>query len=129
MLMKAESAASMFYGSARRPLWLCRKRRIEPVMPDLFRWIRFLPRIFYVRNGLEFDIGKFAVHVFDTANINVLDDVARGGIDCDRAARAVGAFPIRKNLHRLVAVELALGLFDHLVDRGHAIPATDRKEI
>src|SRR6266853_4145955 len=70
-------------------------------------WVQHLPRILDLRDRLEFDIGKVVALTLDPADIDVLDDVARLGVDLDRAARAVGVLPAGENLHRLVGVDLA----------------------
>src|SRR5437763_1846502 len=103
MLIAAESALSILTQPNRMRVSAAKR---------LFRGIRFLPRILHVRNRVEFDVGELAVHHLAAADINVLDDVARRRVDRDRAARARIGLPIRQDLHRLIAVELAAGLLD-----------------
>src|SRR6185503_4382965 len=52
------------------------------------RRVQFLPRILDVRDRVEFDIGELAVPHLGLSDVDVLDDVARVGVDRDRAARA-----------------------------------------
>src|SRR5437879_5774374 len=77
--------------------------------------------------GREFDVVEFAVDLLDLADVDVLDDVAGFRIDRDRAARA---FPLHA-LHRpdqRIAIGLAAGLLQRLVDQADAVIATDRHE-
>src|ERR1043166_1884097 len=95
--------------------------------PSLRR-VELLPGVLHVRDGVELHIGELAVLYFGTAHIDVLDDVARVGIDHDRSARAL-VLPALEDRHRLVAVEFAVRLFDHIEQRGRAVPAAGREEI
>src|SRR6185312_10636463 len=61
---------------------------------SLFRRVLRLPRILHLLEGDEFDIGVPPVDLIDLADIDVLHDVARLGIDRDRSARTVGVLPM-----------------------------------
>src|SRR6266568_1998978 len=102
------------YRSSRRKTW----------MPaSLLRLAGILHRL----EGREFDVVEFAVDLLDLADVDVLHDVAGFGIDRDRAARA---FPLHA-LHRLdqlVAVGVAAGLLQRLVDQMNAVIAAHRHE-
>src|SRR5205823_10142612 len=74
----------------------------------LFRRVQLLPGVLDLRDRLELDIGKSAVHLLDPAQIDVLDNVARLRIDRDRAARAFRVLPGLEEVHRFVGGELAL---------------------
>src|ERR1700729_1061042 len=70
--------------------------------------------------GLELDIVKLAADLLDLSQIDVLDDVAGLRIYRNRAARALP----RHALHRRnegVAVGVAAGLLERLVDEMHAV--------
>src|SRR5207302_192847 len=68
-----------------------------------------LPRVLERRgDGLDLDVGELAVHLAHFAQIFVLHDVARLGIDRNRAARTVRILVGAEDLHRFVCVELAL---------------------
>src|SRR5215469_13597077 len=69
----------------------------------LLRRVHRLPRILDVRDRLELDVRQLAVHLLDPADIDVLDDIARIGIDANRATRAVGVLPLLDDRHRLVS--------------------------
>src|ERR1700745_3293750 len=86
-----------------------------------------LAGILHRLEGREFDVVEFAVDLLDLADVNVLHDVAGFRIDRDRAARA---FPLHA-LHCLdqrIAVGLAAGLLQRLVDQADAVIAADRHE-
>src|SRR5882762_2165119 len=51
--------------------------------------LRRLCRILHVRDRGELDVVEFATHLIDLADVDVLHDVARVGIDRDRPARAL----------------------------------------
>src|SRR5580765_1763921 len=75
----------------------------------------------------EFDVVEFSVDLLDLADVDVLHDVTGFRINRDRAARA---FPLHA-LHRLdqrIAVSLAAGLLQRLVDQADAVIAADRHE-
>ena len=94
------------------------------VLQNQLLWrIELLPRVLHVRDRFELDIGELAVLHFCSAQIDVQDDVPRGRIDRDRTARAISGLPIRQELDRLVASELAFGRLDQVEDRRHPIPA------
>src|SRR5207248_8694810 len=79
--------------------------------------IELFPGVLDLRDRLELDIGKSAVHLLDPAQIDVLDNVARLRIDRDRAARAFRVLPGLEKIHRFVGGELALCRLDHVEDR------------
>src|SRR5436305_11825848 len=91
--------------------------------PSLLRLAGILHRL----EGREFDVVEFAVDLLDLADVDVLHDVTGFRIDRDRAARA---FPLHA-LHRsyqCIAVGLAAGLLQGLVDQADAVIAADRHE-
>src|SRR5215469_14841533 len=92
------------------------------------RRVELLPRVFDLRNRLEFDIGETVALLLDAADIDILHHVARLRIDDDGSAGAVGVLPVAEKRHGLVAVDLAVHRFDDGEDRGHAVPAADRHE-
>src|SRR6185295_18314151 len=51
-------------------------------------FLRGLHRVLDVGDGGELDVVEFAADLLDLADVDVLDDVARLGIDRDRPARA-----------------------------------------
>src|SRR5258707_6873252 len=73
----------------------------------LFGRVLLFPRILDVGDRVELHIGELAVLHLGLAHIDVLDDVAGGGVDRDRAARAVCGLPVGQGLDRFVAGELA----------------------
>src|SRR5882672_6498866 len=86
-----------------------------------------LAGILHRLEGGEFDVVELAVDFLDLADVDVLHDVAGFRIDRDRAARAL---PLHA-LHRLdqrIAVGLAAGLLQRLVDQAYAVIAADRHE-
>src|SRR5437879_5834135 len=64
--------------------------------------IELFPGVLDLRDRLELDIGKSAVHLLDPAQIDVLDNVARLRIDRDRAAPAFRGTTRREEGTRLV---------------------------
>src|SRR5262249_49963022 len=87
-----------------------------------------LQRILDVVELGEFRVPQLAVDLLDLANVDRLHDVARVRIDRHHPARA---FPFHA-LHggdQAVAVGLALGLLQRLVDEVHAVIAADRYEV
>ena len=70
---------------------------------------------------------QFAADLLDPAEIDGLDDVARLRVDRDRAARAFPCQPLGGRDQR-VAVGLAAGLLERLVDDVHAVIAADRED-
>src|SRR6185312_4594005 len=82
-----------------KPAFMLRPHRArQPYRLRLFLLgIEFFPRILDLRDGCEFDIREMAADALDTADIDVLDDVAGLRIDGDRPARAVGVFPALEN--------------------------------
>src|SRR6478735_2941891 len=75
----------------------------------------------------EFDVVEFPVDFFDLADVDVLHDVAGLRVDRDRAARAFPLHPLHCRDQR-VAVGLAAGLLQRLVDQVNAVVAADRHE-
>ena len=86
-------------------------------------------RILDVLDLVELDVAELAVRrMLDLADVDVLDDVARRRVDRHRPARALP----RHALHRgdeLLAVGVAAGLLQRLVDEVHAVVAADRHEV
>src|SRR5437660_12718498 len=64
------------------------QRRFHSPMPSFSRMSILLAGILDVRVLVELDVVEQAVHLCDAPDINGLHDVARFGIDRDRAARA-----------------------------------------
>src|SRR3979490_2224151 len=77
--------------------------------------------------SLELDVVEFAVDLLDLADVDVLHDVAGFRIDRDRAARAFPPHPLH-GLDQRIAVGLAAGLFQGLVDQVNAVIAADGHE-
>ena len=75
----------------------------------------------------EFDVVELAVDLLDLADVDVLHDVAGFRIDRDRAARAFPLHPLHGRDQR-IAVGLAAGLLQRLVDQVDAVIAADRHE-
>src|ERR1700750_1247457 len=96
--------------------------------PAAARLLLHFQRVFHGVEGGELYIVQLAVDLFDLADIDVLDDVARLRINGNRPARA---FPF-PSLHRGDhggAVGLALSLLERLVDEVHAVVAAERDEV
>src|SRR5205807_5342483 len=85
-------------------------------------------RIFDGLEGLELDVVKLALHLLDLADVDVLDDVARLRINRDLPARAFPCHALH-GVDQAIAVGLALGLLECLVDRVHAVVAAERDEV
>src|SRR5437870_2657331 len=68
----------------------------------------FLYRVLYVLELGDFHVADLAANLLDAANVDRVDDVARVGIDRDRAARA---FPFHAfdRADETVAIGLAAG--------------------
>src|ERR1035437_8000291 len=77
--------------------------------------------------GLEFDVVELAVDLLDLADVDVLHDVAGLRIDRDRAARAFPLHPLH-GFDERVAVGLAAGLFQRLIDQMDAVIAAHGHE-
>src|SRR5262245_44641334 len=93
-------------------------------LTPLLALLQLLPRILQRgRDRFQLDVGELTVHATHLAQIFVLHDVARRGIDGDRAARTVRVFVLLEQLHGLVRIDLPLLLADHVEDRVHAVPA------
>src|SRR5579871_2062361 len=86
-----------------------------------------LAEILDVREGLEFDVVKLAVDLLDLPDIDVLHDVAGFRINRDRTARALPLHALH-GLDQLVAVGVAIGLLQRLVDQVDAVVAAHRHE-
>src|SRR5207244_10383497 len=78
---------------------------------------------------LDLDVGELPVDLLHLAQVLVLHDVARLGIDGDRPARAVRILPVLEDLHGLLGIELALLLLDRLDDDGRAVVGARGDEI
>src|SRR5258708_36959320 len=94
------------------------------------RSARSLLRLAGVLDGLEgreFDVVEFAVDLLDLADVDVLHDVAGFRIDRNRAARAFPLHPLH-GLDQRIAVGLAGGLLQRLIDQGNAAIAAHRHE-
>src|SRR5438067_5721688 len=89
---------------------------------------RALARIFHRLESRELDIVELAVLLLDTADVDVLHDVAGLRIDRDRAARALPRHALHRGDER-VAFGRALGLCERRIDHVHAVIAADRDEV
>src|ERR1019366_10034500 len=88
-----------------------------------------LARVFKVRELVELHVIELAVfQTLDTAHVNRLDRIARYRIDFQRPPRAVDLQAL-EDIHRLVAIDLAVQTSRHLVHRRHAVPGTYRHDI
>src|SRR5712691_12929953 len=87
-----------------------------------------LDRVLDVLDLVDLDVEQPAADLLDAADVDRLDDVARFRIDRDRAARA---FPLHalRGRDECLAVGLAAGLPQSLVDEVHAVPAADAEEV
>src|SRR6476469_7017575 len=83
--------------------------------PLLLHLQRILDRI----EGRELDVVELAADLLHLADVDVLDDVARLGIDRDRPARALPRGPLHGR-DETVAVRLAAGLLERVVHELHA---------
>src|SRR5579863_6902329 len=84
-----------------------------------------LGRVFHGLVGIELDIVELAINPLNASDVDVLDDVARGWIDCDRPARA---FP-RRAFHgreQSIAVSAPAGPSQRIVNQMHAVVGADR---
>src|SRR5256885_10781636 len=77
--------------------------------------------------GREFDVVEFAVHLLDLADIDVLNDVARLGVDRNRAARALPGHALHR-IDQRVAAGLPAGFFQRAVDQMDAVVAANGDE-
>src|SRR6266540_137852 len=123
--LNPESCATMsrFSGAQLRTVVRADARPGMTASPSLLGLAGILHRL----EGREFDVVEFAVDLLDLADVDVLHDVAGLRIDRDRAT---GAFPLH-TLHRLdqrIAVGLAAGLLQRLVDQADAVIPADRHE-
>src|SRR5262249_51632153 len=87
-----------------------------------------LDRVLDVLDLVDLDIEQLPGDFFDTTDIDRLDDVARIGVDRDRAARALPLHSLGGRDQR-VAVGLAARLLQGFVDQVHAVPAADRIDV
>src|SRR5690348_9011186 len=128
---RVNGAGQATHGPRRDRRRIARRRRPPSrSVRDLFRrCVHFLPRILDHREGFEFDVGELAVDLLDPADIDILNDVAGQRIDHERSTWAVGGLVVLEDLHRLIAVELAVGLLDEVIDHRHAVPTLDGDEI
>src|SRR6266852_28995 len=106
-----------------RVRWLRQRPGMTPKSASLLRLAGVLDGL----EGLEFDIVEFAVDLLDLADVDVLHDVAGFRIDRDRAARAFPLHPLH-GFDQRIAVGLAAGLLQRLVDQVNAVIAADRHE-
>ena len=85
-------------------------------------------RVLHIRHGVELDIDDVVADLLDPADIDVLHDVAGRRIDGDRSARAFPLHALGRG-DQCIAIGLAAGLFQCLVDEMHAVIAANRKEV
>src|SRR2546421_6294246 len=92
------------------------------------RLLLHFQRVFDGVEGGELHVVKLAIDLLDLADVDILNDLARLRVNGNRPARA---FPFH-SLHRGdqgLAVGLALGLLEGLVDEVHAIVTAERDEV
>src|SRR5262245_31698591 len=87
-----------------------------------------LAGILHVVDLADHLLGEAAILHDYLGEVLVHDNVARVGVDHDRAARAV-EFPTLERVERGVRIELALGGLHSMHDRCHAVIAADRHEV
>src|SRR4051794_12537508 len=90
-----------------------------------------LARLYWVLDrfeGRELHVSELAVDLLDLPQIDVVNDVARFGIDSERPARAFEAHSLH-GPDQQVAVGLACGFPQHLVDEVHAVIGADADEV
>src|SRR5512139_2767150 len=85
-------------------------------------------RILDLLDLVERDIDEFIADLLHTPDIDRLHDVARLGIDRHRTARAVPPQPLGGRDQGL-AVGLAAGALERLIDGVHAVIAADGEEV
>src|ERR1700691_2846428 len=78
-----------------------------PRIRNLLRLDVRLPQRVHHAEILDLDVVESAVLLLHAPHIDVLDHLTRLGIDQDRAPDAVRVLPMREEVHRLVAGELA----------------------
>src|SRR5207247_4198620 len=121
--------------SQRRKTWMPgtspgMTRRARAERPRSPRPATSLLRLAGVLDGLEgreFNVVELAVDLLDLADVDILHDVAGFRIDRDRPTRAFPLHPLHRFDQR-IAVSLAAGLFQRLVDQADAVIAADRHE-
>src|SRR6202023_2794630 len=101
-------------------------REFAPSDPHLLH-ARF-HRVLHVLDLLDLDVAHLPSHVLDAADVDRLDHVARLRIDRDRAARALPGHALGGG-DQALAIALAGGFFQRLVDEVHAVIAAERKQI
>src|SRR5213079_3340725 len=79
-----------------------------------------LPWILDVRKLVELDVVENAVDLFDAPDVNRLHDVARLGIDHDRAAWA-REFHAFDRGHEAIRIDRTAGFLQRLGDRCHPV--------
>src|SRR3990170_8962637 len=100
--------------------------RLLPAAPDLL----LLALVLHLGDGAEHLQAELAVGLLvDFQRALVLHDVARGGIDHDLAARAVGGVALERRHHLVGIVEIAIELLDDGEDGGHRVPSGRRHEV
>src|SRR5262249_32439936 len=87
-----------------------------------------LDRVLHVLDLVDLDIKKLACDFFYAPDIDRLDDVAGFGVDRNRAPRALPLHALGRGDEGL-AVGVAAGLLERLVDQVHAVPAADRVDV
>src|SRR3954465_9653218 len=97
-------------------------------VPGLLLLHAFLDRVLDVLDLVDLDVHQPAAHLVDAADVHGLHDVARLRVDRYRAARALPLHALRRRDERL-AVGLAAGLLQRLVDQVHAVPAAHAEEV
>src|ERR1051325_6437179 len=83
-----------------------------------------LERILHGRVLVELDVIELSVTALDPADVDVLDDVARAGIDRNRPARALPRHALHGGEQR-VAIGVAAGLLQRGVDEMHGVVDRD----
>src|SRR5215470_1656853 len=84
--------------------------------------------VLHVLDLVEWNVDQLAADLLHPSDVDRLYDVTRLGIDRHRAARAV-PFQALGGRDQRVAVGLAAGLLQGLVDGVHAVIAADREEV
>src|SRR5262245_32302117 len=87
-----------------------------------------LHRILDLLDLVKLDVAQFAVDLFDAADIDILDDVACLRVDGDGPARTLPRQALRR-ADQTLAVGLAAGFLQRLVDQVHPVPAPDREHV
>src|SRR5258705_6584523 len=125
VLASARRRRTSMPGTSPGVTWRVRggRSRSPTVAPSLLRLAGVLDGL----EGCEFDVVELAVDLLDLADVDVLHDVAGFRIDRDRAARAFPLHPLH-GFDQRIAVGLATGLIEGLVDEMDAVIAADGHE-